>query len=46
VSVSLVRHPTCHLRRRPQTRPVTYAVDTNRPCRWRRCQTRDPVAGV
>jgi len=27
---------TCHLRQRHQTRPVTYASDTNRRGRWRR----------
>jgi hypothetical protein len=30
------RAGTCQLRHRHQTRPVDYASDTNRRCRWRR----------
>jgi len=36
----------CRLRHRPQTPPVTYAIDPDRRCRWRRRQVRIPVGGV
>ena len=36
----------CHLRHRPQTRPVTYATDTVKRGRWRSRQVHDPVDGV
>ena len=36
----------CRRRHRPEPRPVSYAIDPNRACRWRRRQVDNPVAGV